>query len=306
MKQFVIAHGLPGSGKSTLLKKLANEKLKAEEEAEYLDLDKYYDTQDLGMKLRDERLISRFDKNWCGFDTTKAVVYIDSLSLTNNDLAELVYTVMKQYAFMVDDKTFQFEILDFEGNRELCIKNDMIRSFTNHSRSAKITIENEKFEEVDVDLIGSMVREKMAKDMDFHFKCGFTIKVKKVPVWDSDNASTYERIKALVYAAADNFGVVKDNMLQGESWITGGREWSYTGKEWSVSGETPKDFDCFDDMIEALYLDISYIKYKKIRKECCNIEEYDEHDYYSSYTKNRWVCDLDKLTNMLVELEIII
>ena len=305
MKQFVIAHGLPGSGKSTLLKKLANEKLKAEEEAEYLDLDKYSDKQDLDSSLRDERLISSFDKKWFGFDTTKAVVYIDSLSLTNNDLAELIYAVMRQYAFMVDDKTFQFEILDFEGDRELCIKNDMIRSFTNHSRSAKNTIENEKFEEVDVDLIGSIVGEKMAT-RDFSFNCGFTIKVKKVPVWDSDNASTYERIKALVYAAADNFGVVNDNMMQGESWITGGREWSYTGKEWSVSGETPKDFDSFDDMMGVLCSNISFLNYKKIRSECCIVEEYNDNDYYHSYTKNRWVCNLDKLTGMLESLGITI
>lgn len=309
MKKFVLVHGLPGSGKTTLLKKLVNEKLSNRKEAEYMDVDiAPFDSKQLRSKLRELRMFINYDNNhnddrWYNYNPEKAVVYVDALCLTNKDLADLIYELICQYNTLVYDKSFKFTILDFEDNRELCIKNDIIRSFANPSRSAKLTIENSIFESVDCETIINTVRDKLVSKSNSNYT--ITVDTKKIPVWNSDEASSYERTKAFVYSAAPNFGTVVKNVLRGESWTVSGREWSYTGKEWSVGGQEPNDFEGFDNLIETLYPEIPFLKYKKIRKECCNIEEYDEHDYYSSYTKNRWVCDLDKLVSILVELEIL-
>ena len=309
-KKFVLVHGLPGSGKTTLLRKLVNEKIKNHDDAEYLDVDLYRGGKpDLDSKLRDTIMYNNFDRRhnsdiWYGFDYNKATVYVDMLCLTNNDLVDLIYALIKRYIHTVDAKKFDFTILDFDSNRELCIKNDMIRSFANPSRSAKATIETETFEEVDVELITSLVAEQVATGINT--TCEFNVKTKKVPIWNSDEASSYERIKAYVYGAANALdGIVENNILRGESWIIGGKEWSYTGAEWSVGGQEPKNFDTFDNMMTALCPNISFLNYKKVCKECCKIEEFHEHDYYSSYEKNRWICDLDKLVSILDELKLI-
>ena len=308
-KKFVLVHGLPGSGKTTLLRKLVNEKLKNHDDAEYLDVDLYRGgKQDLDSKLRDAIMSNDFDRRhnsdlWYDFDSKNATVYVDMLCLTNKDLADLIYGLIKRYMYTVDERKFDFTILDFEGDRELCIKNDMIRSFANPSRSAKATIETETLEDVDTELIGSMVGDQLATGINAN--CFFNIKAKKVPIWNSDKASSYERTKAYVYSAANILGSVDDNILRGESWTVSGREWSYTGAEWSVGGQEPEDFDTFDNMMSALCPNISFLNYKKVRKECCEIEEYSDNDYYSSYTKNRWVCNLDKLVSILDEMELL-
>lgn len=305
-KKFVLVHGLPGSGKTTLLKNLVNKKIKSNEDAEYLDLDSMrYGKQDLDSKIRDAIMYNDYDRRhnsdiWHSFDLKKSIVYVDMLCLTNNDLAVLIYALIKRYIYIIDEKKFDFTILDFDSNRELCIKNDMIRSFVDPSRSAKATIETETFEEVDVDLITSLVANGI------NTTCDFNVKTKKVPVWNSDEASSYERIKAYVYGAANTLGcIVENNILRGESWIIGGEEWSYTGEEWPVGGQESEEFNTFDKILEGICPNISFLNYKKVRKECCKIEEYYEHDYYSSYEKNRWICDLDKLASILDELKLI-
>ena len=308
-KKFVLVHGLPGSGKTTLLKSLVSKKLHNKEEAEYLDLDSMrYGKEDLDSKIRDAIMYNDYDRRhndnvWYNFDSKKSIVYVDMLCLTNQNLADLIYALMKRYMYKVDAKMFDFTILDFEGDRELCIKNDMIRSFADPSRSAKATIETETLEDVDTELIGSMVGDQLATGINA--SCFFNIKAKKVPIWNSDEASSYERVKAFVYGAASNFGTVDKNILRGESWTVSGREWSYTGAEWSVGGQEPEDFNTFDNMMAALCPNISFLNYKKVRKECCGVEEYNDNDYYSSYTKNRWICDLDKLTSIIDEMGLI-
>ena len=308
-KKFVLVHGLPGSGKTTLLKSLVSKKLHNKEEAEYLDLDSMrYGKEDLDSKIRDAIMYNDYDRRhndnvWYNFDSKKSIVYVDMLCLTNQNLADLIYALMKRYMYKVDAKMFDFTILDFEGDRELCIKNDMIRSFADPSRSAKATIETETLEDVDTELIGSMVGDQLATGINA--SCFFNIKAKKVPIWNSDEASSYERVKAFVYGAASNFGTVDKNILRGESWTVSGREWSYTGAEWSVGGQEPEDFNTFDNMMAALCPNISFLNYKKVRKECCEVEEYNDNDYYSSYTKNRWICDLDKLASIIDEMGLI-
>lgn len=303
MKKFVLAHGLPGSGKTTLIKKLVAKDIENGDDVEYIDLDKEYYANNLDGKIRDALIYNDYDRrhsNGFGYDVQKVIVYVDMLCLTNKELANLIYALMKRYILVVEDKNFEFTILDFEPNRELCLKNDMIRSYASPLRSAKVTIENGKFESLDTELIGSLVGDQLTAGIDAN--CEFHVKVKQVPVWNSDEASPYERTKAYVYGAANSFGTVVKNILRGESWTVSGREWSYTGAEWSVGGQEPEDFDTFDNMMAALCPNISFLNYKKVRKECCEIEEYEDNDYYSSYTKNRWICNLDKLVSILDEM----
>ena len=310
MKKFLIAHGLPGSGKTTLFKRLVSEKLQKKEEAEYLNLDSTYDCsiKKLEERLREAVFTANYERSyddsiWFSYKPEKATVYVDCLCLTNNDLANLIYTLVNRYHCMLHDSSYKFTIIDFDDNRELCIKNDMIRSFANPTRSAKSTIETCIFEPVDVEKIKAVASAKIANSLDI--ECDILVESKHREIWNVYEADSAERTRAYVYSAANQVGFcVKDHFLYGEPWITGGTEWSYDGHERSVGGDKPCEFDEFDKLLTILYPAIPFLTYKGIRADCCEIEDYKVNDYYASYNKSHWSCDLDKLTDALVKFEL--
>ena len=57
---------------------------------------------------------------------------------------------------------------------------------------------------------------------------------------------------------------------------------------------------------DTLKPDISFVDYKKLYKETVTVEEVCENDYYGGREIRYWYeCDLEKLFNLLVELNII-
>ncbi len=310
MKKIVLAHGLPGSGKTTLMKRLVKE---SGDNAQFLNVDKYRkcDNAQALHNAADEcmysiRRANNLVRNSDDLFRETTVVYIDALLLTNFGISEFIVDVVKYFTtYWRNYNEYEFTILDFNEDREMCLKNNRPRALANEERDAAVTIRNASFQPLDLDAITKAVADKIANDKNIKGNTSVTVKSESHKVWNYDSATTLEKAKAFVYSVAYDCGYVRDNMFIGESWTIGGREWSYTGSEWNVGSDKPEDFESFDHLLTGICPNISFLNYKKIHKECCDVEEYYENDYYSSYTKNRWVCDLDKLAYMLIELDLI-
>lgn len=307
MKKVIIARGLPGSGKSTLMKREVAKLLANNMHASYVDIDIFH-KQGYASALRDalyltahEERDEHYDWNCFSEDT---VLYVDALCISQADISHLITEIVARLCNVQRTTNFEFTILDFEENREACKKNDAIRARANSSRSASTTIESARYEPIDLECLNEDVADIIANREDIRINCSVKLYIKPTNVWNIDKASKFERIKSLVYGVADAICHSNSNILYGESWITGGREWSYTGEEWSVGSEEPNDFDEFDNLLEAICPGISFLNYKKLRKECCSIYEYHVSDYYKSYDKSRWQCDLDKLAKSIYGLDI--
>ena len=61
-----------------------------------------------------------------------------------------------------------------------------------------------------------------------------------------------------------------------------------------------KKFEELDNLLEEIAPNVTFLHYKKIRSQCVKTEESYERDYYGggcSYLN--WVCDLEKLYDLL-------
>lgn len=66
--------------------------------------------------------------------------------------------------------------------------------------------------------------------------------------------------------------------------------------------ETP-DFTELDDYLEEIYPTISFLTYKKIKKECVDVEQYIDRDYYSTTENAYYRCNLEKMFEIIKEMQ---
>lgn len=77
--------------------------------------------------------------------------------------------------------------------------------------------------------------------------------------------------------------------------------WLYDGVITLEGEETPNSFDKFDDLIESIDSNISFLVYKKLSKSCMSIGTYSETDYYGGYTSCAFYqCNVEILYRELV------
>lgn len=98
--------------------------------------------------------------------------------------------------------------------------------------------------------------------------------------------------------------IVNKEQLLSDSWSLGGTFGNcWNDKLGTLSPESPKPFKEFDELLERICPNLTFLQYKKLERECTEIAEYEERDYYGgieyrSYHK----CDLRKLYNLLDEM----
>lgn len=110
----------------------------------------------------------------------------------------------------------------------------------------------------------------------------------------------------LVMAGENGFRDLKDNRyLVSCSWSLGGvgRSWR-DDSTYPISGEEPLEFDEFDALLEKICPNITFLQYKKLYKASVTMDDRDAGDYYSNCREAFWLCDLEKLYNMLVDMGI--
>ena len=102
-------------------------------------------------------------------------------------------------------------------------------------------------------------------------------------------------------AAVIKIYVSDDKKLRSSRWCTGGAYGSCWSNSLSpVSADEPLEFEELDNLLEEIAPNVTFLHYKKIRSQCVKTEESYERDYYGggcSYLN--WVCDLEKLYDLL-------
>lgn len=206
-------------------------------------------------------------------------IIVDGLNLTNDSIIETIKDVKKNIRL---PKDWNFTIVRWNEDRDTCLKNDKDRREKN---SAK-TIKNTVFEELDLEKI-----KKETKLKEIHV-IKETVKLKQDYLANVKNPKKYN---------------IKGNYLISDEWILGGTSRSYDA-DWNnvyypmFADETP-DFTELDDYLEEIYPTISFLTYKKIKKECVDVEQYIDRDYYSTTENAYYRCNLEKMFEIIKEMQ---
>ena len=252
--------GLPGSGKTFFSKELA---MKSMAKTEIIDCDKMRN-----IAYRRNYLDEVFSEvSICASYKMKRDAIIDGLFLTNKERIELV----NKLSFFKKDYDFILHV--WNEDRETCMKNDAGRRKLDN----KMTIKTIPYEAVDLELIKNTTGVTNITTQEH--------RVILKPDWKLfiDNSK---------YA-----NLVKNDRLYSCEWSLGGgcEEFGFLSAE-----PQPLDFEEFDDLIEKICPEISYLRYKKIYRACVTVETRDTHEYYVGPVSYAcYVCDMEKLYTML-------
>jgi hypothetical protein len=271
--KIVLCVGLPGSGKTYFLKNnYPNDRSTFDEDYEFLsDDDKIDVVKTVGNRVKSNFQYLRI------YNELKPII-IDCLITTNSELNKVIDRIYETSIKEGVSDRIHFVIHFWKENRELCLYNDKGRR---REKSSEISIRNLPLEYPTVN----------NSDID------------------------YEIIEHDVIAAPSlniYFNKYKDSqkndfILTSESWSAGGSWGNCWGGSGTISPDpVPQSFKEFDEMLEKLCPDISFMTYKKLYNETVTIEERSENDYYGGTEyRHNYKCDLEKLHKLMVELNII-
>lgn len=282
-----IMSGLPGSGKTTFCEKLIEEDNQHRHNVKktiLISIDDYiYEKIDMETIILKNLYASHveYHKRYGIKDRTLRII-IDGLITKKEDLQTIVTTITK---YLVDNCDVEFEtnftVHLWDCDRESCITNDRIRvKHGERDLSSEISIRNMTF---DID-------EKYIK----YLKC----KVEKHEVY---KMSSYDTIIKPFSNKYDEEGV-----LESDSWSDGGFWFNYKGERGDIEPDIRPEFTELDDMLTQICPNITFLQYKKLFKECVNVEKFTEYDYYGgNEQREKWTCDLKKLHKMLVDMNLL-
>lgn len=275
--QLHVLMGLPGSGKTTF----AEEQLKTNRSRNYIiNGDNAYKT------VNNPYLPPKKDKH--GYflyilhnDLNAAlryghdVIYLDGLFLSNESIREVIQ-------YFADLCQMNVTIHYWQPDRETCLKNDGGR----RDVSSAITIMNANIDVPDINWL--------KENTDPNTVLGIRVETHEVmlkPDW-------IRYLRPVVN--------IENGFLVGDSWSEGGTCGSYCNDDLShVDAEAPREFDEFDSLMEKICPTITFLQYKKLRRECTTTRSRTENDYYGGSTTERyWVCDLKKMYEALVEMRV--
>lgn len=270
-KTITILWGLPGAGKSTYAQSLYVPY--SGSLARTVDMDLIFRTnesQAVKMKKLGNELLR------CLQIYNEAV--IDGLITTNAQARKII----DYLAVTLSDYQLVFKIVYWKLDRESCLVNDKDR----RTKSSKFSIENMPFEIPNVDVLPECAGNNRITAMKTIRKSSML---------------------GLALAAGINKYHIKDMKMYSDTWSLGGSYGSYHDDGvHPVDADDPLEFTELDNLLESIYPDISFLKYKKIKSECCSIEKENHSDYYDGGTTSaKHVCDLNKLHDILIDFNIL-
>ncbi len=200
-------------------------------------------------------------------------VILDGLFLKRGDAVAVLGCIRDIATMRVN---VEFEIVWREPDREACLHNDIGR----RDLSSRNTILNAIFEPPNANLL------KMFNATEVRMQ---VVRKPASAVWIDQNVEPYTK------------------RLESEDWSLGDTYGSYDGVQSTRDADTPPDsFKQFDELLEKVCQQITFLQYRKVYAACVSIEKRSESDYYGG-TMNyaRFVCDLVKLYEMLRQLKLI-
>jgi hypothetical protein len=206
---------------------------------------------------------------------------IDSF-ITNNDTLIKLISELHLYVCPI-------VIHYWEPDIEKCLWNDLGR----RDKDSIISIENSIIEIPDVDIILRGIKENRNPihiTMEKHM-------TQTKPAWKV----FYDK------HVREHATLNENNRITSQSWSMGGDWKDCWGGGGSVSGEAPPEtFEAFDNILEEICPEISFLKYRKIWGQCIETDDYRDHDYYGGSTSNGFYSlNVERLYNILVEMKLI-
>lgn len=207
-------------------------------------------------------------------------VILDGLFLTNSSRKSVIQSLIDYVEQKNTQNGYCYRIIYnfWNEDRETCLHNDKGRRCVDSS----ITIKNAPYEPVDMDYI-----EKDIKDYIFDHQ-----------------VKNHTVVRATVY---DKFfqscgSTSEPDIMKSEEWTLGGTTSDWNGHTVEFLKEQTPDFVEFDELIEQVCPNISFIQYKNVYRKCVTQKTRTEHDYYGgSEEKAWWECNLKDLYKILLE-----
>lgn len=216
-----------------------------------------------------------------------SLLIFDGLLTTNVNQEKIVDEWIDIFNSEDPDKmsSTNIKFIFFKENREACLRND---SFRDKERSAYITIKQMPLERPNIEKLKEKYNDKR-----------FTFEIEEKEVHEmTQYEGTLKPLKNKYWSKKLGY-----DTMTSDSWRTGGEICSYDG--WSSEVEPEKAPQCFaefDDLLEKLCPNISFLTYKKIYNECVTIQDDYEQDYYGgTQYYSVYCCNLDRLYEMLKE-----
>jgi hypothetical protein len=275
-----ILMGLPGSGKSTWRKR---------KEYEYgihtayhcgcsFDCDDYLITPDDVYTYGKYNTVGEVVSRNLDIDDKYEFICIDGLNTTNEQIQELIsiinIKVNKNPYLQYRKEELRIIIHHWREDRESCLFNDAYR----RDKSCKNSIMNLPLED----------------PKDYTFDSDIKIKIE---YHDVERKNVYEGIMEPMSSYK------REGYLYSDTWCSGGDWadcWGNRGDCWT---DDPVEFKEFDNLIERLCPNITFLQYKRIHSDCVTLETDYDYDYYGGCQHNSYyVCDMKKLYEMIKEL----
>lgn len=275
IKELHILVGLPGAGKTSF----AWDKSKDMFSITVLDFDKIkqlLDSKENKFKSPEDRI--KFLRGEIACCYPRNITYVDGFFHCQNDYKLIVSLFAECKDFNICNIIFDY----WEPNVDSCIWNDRGK----RNVSSTCTIKSINLEKPDLKFFVDNYPEIHSFQIHHH------VTVRK-PVWQ---------------VFFNEMGVnVEYNQkeLKSYHWTISGINRDFEGNEWPIIPDEPLEFNEFDNLLEKICPQITFLQYKRIHKECVAIKEDYDSDYYSCCTINYWSCDLEKLYNCLLEKNLI-
>jgi len=267
-KTITILWGLPGSGKTTY----ANSQINT-----YV-----IDCDSLAKNSKNSfDLLNKLSDKVVNVSSNQDII-IDGLITKNKQAKDIMEAVeAKNTSF-----NLIWKIVYWAEDRASCLENDRGRRKISSANSIN-TIE---FEKPKADILG-IKQERISKHK--------IVRISLDKIWANENNIFTEE-------------ELSDGKLKSEEWITGGVEGgSYLDEgdedpHYPTKAQTPLEFNRFDELLEKLVPDIGFFKYKRLKNKCVELKKRYESDYYGNHTDYAyWECDIKKLYDELVSMELI-
>lgn len=202
----------------------------------------------------------------------KKTVILDGLFLTVDKVSEMVNYLNKSFK-----GEFTFEIEYWPADRETCLKNDNGRREIDSQMTIKKGIIDEMTKEVLFSTTGLQIPVHIHKTV------------------------LKEEYKTMVDNMTEFSSSIEDERyLYSSEWYVNA---DYPDKIFiSKEEKVPSDFVELDEVLEKYFPNITYLQYKRLKRECVEIYDFDTTDYYTGtiyWAKYR--CDLKKLYEFIKE-----
>ena len=297
--------GLPASGKSYWARQNFNTNTFCNHTGDFIvDLDKYVHNANgnLTAPVIYEALDNSDMKAYVGetYNTHKVVkVCIDGLI---TDIGGLTKVIDSTIEYINNRCNVQYDIKlyihQWNEDRDACIHNDRMRVESGERKNhSETTIRNHPYEYIENEQLAKYRENNHISAIKFERHI-----VKKITIYDTMFAPLigYDKLE---YHDTKN---KKTKYMYSESWSGGGSWKNCWGNGGTISPDTPKDFKEFDDFLMKICPKISFLQYKKLINECIETEEDLSYDYYGGREyRHRWKCDMEKLYDMLKEMNLI-